>query len=80
MKLCCKGCMPDCAFCINFISNEYEDSCALGSETYCTAAKSYPCEYFECFMYENEERENTRLEISKEEYLRDYEGRNRGFN
>lgn len=75
MKLCCKECMPDCAFCINFISNEHEDSCALGSEIYCTAAKSYPCEYFECFMFENEERKNTRLEISKEEYLKDYERR-----
>lgn len=75
MKLCCKGCMPDCAFCINFISNEHEDSCALGSEIYCTAAESYPCEFFECFLFEKEEKKGSRLEISKEEYIKEYEER-----
>ena len=75
MKLCCKECMPDCAFCINFISNEHEDSCALGSEIYCTAAESYPCEFFECFLFEKEEKKGSRLEISKEEYIKDYEER-----
>ena len=77
MKLCCKECMPYCAFCINFISNEYEDNCTLGQKVFATAtaAESYPCEYFECFMYENEERKNSRLEISKEEYIKEYEER-----
>lgn len=74
MKLCCKGCIPDCEFCAN-LNMDIDVGCKLGIDVYCAAAESYPCEYFECFMYENEERKNTRLEISKEEYLRDYEGR-----
>ena len=75
MKLCCKECMPDCAFCINFISNEYEDNCTLGQKIFATAAESYPCEFFECFLFEKEEKKGSRLEISKEEYIKDYEER-----
>lgn len=75
MKLCCEKCTPDCAFCINFISNEYEDNCALGQKIFATAAESYPCEFFECFLFEKEEKKGSRLEISKEEYIKDYEER-----
>lgn len=78
MKLCCKECIPNCAFCINLVAGEKKDSCSLGQRIFATAAESYPCEYFECFEYENEERKTTRLEISKEEYLRGYEERYEG--
>lgn len=76
MKLCCKRCRPDCAFCINLVVGEKEDSCSVGQRFFAAAPGSYPCEYFECFMYEKEEK--NRLEISKEEYLRDYEERYEG--
>lgn len=74
MKLCCENCTPDCEFCI-YLSMDVENACKLGMDVYCAAAESYPCEYFECFMFEKEERKNSRLEISKEEYIKAYEER-----
>lgn len=76
MKLCNKECFPTCEFCKYLIfeadyktplESAIESSCELGKEIYHQAENDI-CEYFECFLYDREERRHTRFEISKEDY------------
>lgn len=76
MKLCNKECFPTCEFCKYHIfeadykkplESAIEESCELGKEIYHQAENDI-CEYFECFLYDREERRHTRFEISKEDY------------